>query len=538
MASPLTKLSLRGRIFALCATIVTAMIILQSIWLPARERDTLEGALSQKSLSLSAVLAHSVAEALEYEDKTLMQSFFEGAKADPDFNGILVTQEDGAVFLAKGEPDIQKALERMSGESAAAAGLIMGRAPIVREGKTIGHLAVALTTTAAEASAATAQVETLWLGVAVLVPTLILGFLLATSSLKPFTHKIKELGEVAEAIAGGDIHRTVSEDGSAELVRMSQAMNQANAAIRTAIGAQVQEEQRRSLAAQEQGRQQALFSMADDLESKVKSVVERIHGLIHDLSAQASEMSSVTADTNAQSQQAAQSARVMDESVQIVCDRTADLDQSSAEINQQVLASRETTSKASHVAVTTQSAVQQLASDTQQINEVLSLINEIAEQTNLLALNATIEAARAGEAGKGFAVVADEVKSLALKTQQATEEITHRIAATRKATDQTVASIDEIQAAIREVEHFSEVIAQAADHQGRTLAEVNASVRSATDGSAQVAGFMEHLSDGVVETQQAAQAVDQSARALTQMSNDLQSTLDGFLGELRSSAQA
>ena len=182
--------------------------------------------------------------------------------------------------------------------------------------------------------------------------------------------------------------------------------------------------------------------------------------------------------------------------------------------------------------------VQQLASDTQQISEVLSLINEIAEQTNLLALNATIEAARAGEAGKGFAVVADEVKSLALKTQQATEEITHRIAATRKATDQTVASIDEIQAAIREVERFSEVIAQAADHQGRTLAEVNASVRSATDGSAQVAGFMEHLSDGVVETQQAAQAVDQSARALTQMSNDLQSTLDGFLGELRSSAQA
>ena len=538
MATPLSNLSIRGRIFALCATIVTAMVVFQTVWFPAREVSTLTEALSQKSVSLSKVLAHSVAEALEYDDKALMQKFFEGAKADPDFGGVLVTNGEGDVFLSEGPAAGAEAMKAMSGESAAADGLLMARAPIVREGKTIGHLAVALTTTAAEASAATAQVETLWLGVAVLVPTLILGFLLATSSLKPFTHKIKELGEVAEAIAGGDIHRTVSEDGSAELVRMSQAMNQANAAIRTAIGAQVQEEQRRSLAAQEQGRQQALFSMADDLESKVKSVVERIHGLIHDLSAQASEMSSVTADTNAQSQQAAQSARVMDESVQIVCDRTADLDQSSAEINQQVLASRETTSKASHVAVTTQSAVQQLASDTQQINEVLSLINEIAEQTNLLALNATIEAARAGEAGKGFAVVADEVKSLALKTQQATEEITHRIAATRKATDQTVASIDEIQAAIREVEHFSEVIAKSVAHQGSTLAEVNASVQSATDGSAQVTDYMGHLSGGVTETQQAAQAVDHSTRSLTQMSQELESTLDGFLGELRSSARA
>ena len=72
------------------------------------------------------------------------------------------------------------------------------------------------------------------------------------------------------------------------------------------------------------------------------------------------------------------------------------------------------------------------------IGKVVQLIQAIAEQTNLLALNATIEAARAGEAGKGFAVVASEVKQLATQTSKATEEISGRIHAVQGATDQAV----------------------------------------------------------------------------------------------------
>ncbi|WP_239508536.1 methyl-accepting chemotaxis protein, partial [Serratia marcescens] len=73
--------------------------------------------------------------------------------------------------------------------------------------------------------------------------------------------------------------------------------------------------------------------------------------------------------------------------------------------------------------------------------EVVQLIRAIAEQTNLLALNATIEAARAGEAGRGFAVVASEVKQLASQTARATEDIAGQVSAIQQATGRTVSSM-------------------------------------------------------------------------------------------------
>lgn len=88
-----------------------------------------------------------------------------------------------------------------------------------------------------------------------------------------------------------------------------------------------------------------------------------------------------------------------------------------------------------------QKSIEKLASDSQNIGHVLDVIETIAEQTNLLALNAAIEAARAGEQGRGFAVVADEVRSLASKTQQSTEEIKTIIDALQKGSRKSVKAI-------------------------------------------------------------------------------------------------
>jgi methyl-accepting chemotaxis protein len=203
------------------------------------------------------------------------------------------------------------------------------------------------------------------------------------------------------------------------------------------------------------------------------------------------------------------------------------------EIGRQVGKSTAIAEEAVRQAEQTDADISELSRTAERIGDVLKLITSIAEQTNLLALNATIEAARAGEAGRGFAVVASEVKALASQTAKATDEIGQQIAGIQTATQASVAAIKRIGGTIRQISDIAASIAIAVEEQGVATREISRNVQEVAGGTGKVAANISEVSHGARETGSASSQVLVSAQSLSQESNRLKLEVDRFLNTVR-----
>ena len=304
---------------------------------------------------------------------------------------------------------------------------------------------------------------------------LLVGLIAAWLITRLIVGPLRSVIRVAEQIAAGDLTGRVEVERRDEIGQLMRAMQQMSSGLSGIVsGLQASIEQlassAHSLSAVTEQTHKEVSSQKEETE-QVATAMNQMTATVHDVARNAEEAA-----------QAAQAADGKVDSGQVVV--------------------RQSMQRIELLADSAQSASQSIGSlstQIQNIGSVLEVIKSVAEQTNLLALNAAIEAARAGEQGRGFAVVADEVRALARRTQQSTGEIEQLVSALRLAAQssvrqiqdsgelvklavsdalQTESALGSIAAAVSQIQQMNQQIAAAAEQQSSVAEEINRSVTS------------------------------------------------------------
>lgn len=283
----------------------------------------------------------------------------------------------------------------------------------------------------------------------------------------------------------------------------------------------------------EEKRRKELQDMARSFEQSVMGIVRTVSDSSEKMQCTAETMSSAAQQSSSQASSVGQSSASATVNVETVASAAEELSASIGEIGNQVGRAAKVSKQAAQESVETSSRIQALYGATEKIGGIISMINDIAEQTNLLALNATIEAARAGEAGKGFAVVASEVKNLAGQTSSATEEISKQIASVQEETQQSVAAVKKIEEIIHNVEDISASIAQSVEQQDLATQDIARNVQETAASTREVSVTIDGVTEASETTGAAARDVLDISNELSGNAKKLENEVLSFLSKVR-----
>lgn len=360
---------------------------------------------------------------------------------------------------------------------------------------------------------------------------LVFVLFVARLSARSIVTPVMSMTQAMKQLAEGNLESTIPAlNRRDEIGEMAQAMQvfKVNESSRRRS-----EEESRALQSKSEGKANLQNEYSDKFDSDVSDVLTVFTQAAESVQTNAEAMLNEARHTDELSASVAAASDEAAQNVATVAAATEQLSVSVREIQRQVGDSTQMASAAANGAQETRQEIATLAESAEKIGTVVSLIKEIAEQTNLLALNATIEAARAGEAGKGFAVVASEVKNLASQTARATEEISAQVDDIQSATSGAVTSIGGIAATIGNLDTIAQDISAAVQEQNDATIEIARSIEQAASGTQRVSGDISEVRQASTATGSAAQEVLSATEELTARSATLRSRVEKFLADMR-----
>ncbi|KPX99072.1 Histidine kinase, HAMP region: chemotaxis sensory transducer [Pseudomonas amygdali pv. myricae] len=325
---------------------------------------------------------------------------------------------------------------------------------------------------------------------------LVLSILAAWVITRQITTPLQETLEVVERVASGDLSRNLKVDRKDELGKLQATIQRMTVSLRELVG----------------GIRDGVTQIASAAE-ELSAVTEQTSAGVNSQKVETDQVATAMHEMTATVQEVARNAEEASEAA-VAADRQA---RDGERVVNEAIAQIERL--ASSVGNSSE-AMGALKQESDKIGSVLDVIKSVAEQTNLLALNAAIEAARAGEAGRGFAVVADEVRSLAQRTQKSTEEIEALIARLQSGTQQAATvmdssrelstssveltrraggSLESITKTVSAIQAMNQQIAAAAEEQSATAEEINRSIINVRDVSEQTSAASEETAASSVE---------------------------------------
>jgi methyl-accepting chemotaxis protein len=336
----------------------------------------------------------------------------------------------------------------------------------------------------AEATAAVNKGEMLLLlaVVAGVLGALLASFLIARSILSPIHH----LREGVDRVATGDLtHRIVtrSKDETGALASAFNAMVERRKAAETE-------------AARLSDLREKTLERVGEIASQLATAAEELHSTTSSQASGAQEQSAAVAETTAIVEEVVQTSQQAAERAQQVSDISRDASEVGASGQEALGKATTTMDNARGLANRVATSILSLAEQAQSIGEIITSVDDIAEQSNLLALNAALEAAHAGDRGRGFAVVAAEMKSLAEQSKAATVQVRRMLGAIQKQSNEAVLMTEASTRGLGDASTAAESVGVAL----RTLAE---SVSSAAQAVAQIAASARQQSGGLQQINQA-----------------------------------